>query len=302
MKRIFACLLVLMVCVSLCACGNDEAMETYKKYEALIGYLESGDYENAYRELERLSGKKENEEEKAILGNWISMGGHEIIFREDGTVVMDGEGDRFEGKWMYSIELECYTIAMSMGMLNVFLKNDGQNSYVECRNMKFYTREAFEAKLPERLETARQEFSEKVEGMQKAQLDQVYTAEGFCVKFDIVLENGDFWIYATVTNLGTEPIQQIGGVACPIGVGYKRECYYYGNWRTISHGIEVNMAFAEGVEEIAPGETATMKGKLCDGVGKMLENYGVVLGYATCFIGEDNYYLDFSDYKIEAAA
>ena len=297
MKRIFVCLLVLMVCLSLCACGNDAAMEKYKEYEALIGYLESGDYESAYRELDRLTGKKDNGEEKAILGNWISTGAYEITFREDGTVEVYGAGRKIDGTWAYSSDLGCYTIATTQGNYSAFLKEEENITYVECFGAKLYGREVFETKMKPKLETARQEMEEKIASGVKIELGTEYTVGKAAVSLDLVLEEGDLWVYATVTNHSTESIEQIGGEQCPLYVGFKTEVYEYGQWSTIRMGIEVDFAFVDEKTAIQPGKTAVLKAKLCSRVGKMLENYGVVLGYAICSIGEENYYLDFSDYK-----
>ena len=198
MKRIFVCLLVLMVCLSLCACGNDAAMEKYKEYEALIGYLESGDYESAYRELDRLTGKKDNGEEKAILGNWISTGAYEITFREDGTVEVYGAGRKIDGTWAYSSDLGCYTIATTQGNYSAFLKEEENITYVECFGAKLYGREVFETKMKPKLETARQEMEEKIASGVKIELGTEYTVGKAAVSLDLVLEEGDLWVYLGV--------------------------------------------------------------------------------------------------------
>ena len=39
----------------LVACGNNSKLEKYKKYEALINYMEAGDYESALAEMIRIS-------------------------------------------------------------------------------------------------------------------------------------------------------------------------------------------------------------------------------------------------------
>lgn len=55
MKKIFSLLLVVVMCFSLAACGNSSKLEKYKKYEALINYMEAGDYESALAEMIRIS-------------------------------------------------------------------------------------------------------------------------------------------------------------------------------------------------------------------------------------------------------
>ena len=48
MKQAMSLILALILCLSLCACGNQEK---YKKYDTLIGYIEAGDEENATKEF-----------------------------------------------------------------------------------------------------------------------------------------------------------------------------------------------------------------------------------------------------------
>ena len=55
MKKIIALLLVAVMCFSLAACGNSSKLEKYKKYEALINYMEAGDYESGLAEMIRIS-------------------------------------------------------------------------------------------------------------------------------------------------------------------------------------------------------------------------------------------------------
>ena len=53
MKRIFAVLLIAVMCLSSVGCSGEIAK--YKKYEALINYMEAEDYESALAEMIRLS-------------------------------------------------------------------------------------------------------------------------------------------------------------------------------------------------------------------------------------------------------
>lgn len=55
MKKIIAFLLVVVVCLSLCACGGeDKELEKYQKYETLINYLEANDYASAIAEITQM--------------------------------------------------------------------------------------------------------------------------------------------------------------------------------------------------------------------------------------------------------
>lgn len=71
MKKTIALILGLVLCLSLVACGNNEELEKYKKYETLINYLEEEDYQKAYIELLKISRGGEDatiptEEEKKV--------------------------------------------------------------------------------------------------------------------------------------------------------------------------------------------------------------------------------------------
>lgn len=54
MKKMIVLLLVVMMCLSLCACGNSEKLEKYEKYETLINYLEANDYASAIAEITQM--------------------------------------------------------------------------------------------------------------------------------------------------------------------------------------------------------------------------------------------------------
>ena len=55
MKKLIALLLAVIMCLSLCACGNNSELEKYEKYETLINYMEAEDYESALAEMIKIS-------------------------------------------------------------------------------------------------------------------------------------------------------------------------------------------------------------------------------------------------------
>ena len=74
MKRIVSLIIVLAICLSLCACGN---IGKYAKYETLINCLENGDYAGAYAEISKISAGSETTEApnetttiEITLDNW----------------------------------------------------------------------------------------------------------------------------------------------------------------------------------------------------------------------------------------
>lgn len=102
MKRIAVLLLVAVLCLSLCACGNSKELEKYRKYETLIDHLENGDYTSAYLEIANLSASKNNSQEsektttvEITMDNWQEY--FEIVLGTDIT------RDAFdEVKYVYS--------------------------------------------------------------------------------------------------------------------------------------------------------------------------------------------------------
>ena len=93
MKKIIVLLLVAVMSLSLVACGNNSKLEKYKKYEALINYMEAGDYESALAEMIRISensgsvdnagdesGKKTAKAVEISIDNWQEY--FEIVERE----------------------------------------------------------------------------------------------------------------------------------------------------------------------------------------------------------------------------
>lgn len=74
MKKVLSMILTIILCLSLCACGNNEK---YTKYEALINYLENGDYIGAHMEIDNISAAnktteppKETTTINITLDNW----------------------------------------------------------------------------------------------------------------------------------------------------------------------------------------------------------------------------------------
>lgn len=55
MKKIIALFLATVMCLALAACGNNDEMAKYKKYDTLINYMEAEDYEGVAQEIIRIS-------------------------------------------------------------------------------------------------------------------------------------------------------------------------------------------------------------------------------------------------------
>ena len=94
MKKILAVMLAAIMLFSLAACGNSSKLEKYKKYEALINYMEAGDYESALAEMIRISenggsvdnagdesGEKTAKAVEISIDNWQEY--FEIVEREE---------------------------------------------------------------------------------------------------------------------------------------------------------------------------------------------------------------------------
>ena len=104
MKQAMSLILALILCLSLCACGNQEK---YKKYDTLIGYIEAGDEENATKEfLALLEQNKPETTEPATITVEITMDNWQEYFEirpyEVKTYNAFGEQtDGFTGEGLY---------------------------------------------------------------------------------------------------------------------------------------------------------------------------------------------------------
>jgi len=98
MKKLIAILLVAVMCLSLVACGGNNASAG-----------------------------------KAIVGEWKDANGNTLIFNNDGTGV-DAGGDAF--KWRYDSELECYDIS-TLGF-SVTIETDNEIRYIHIVNRTYY--------------------------------------------------------------------------------------------------------------------------------------------------------------------
>jgi hypothetical protein len=92
MKQAMSLILTLILCLSLCACGNQEK---YKKYDTLIGYIEAGDEENATKEfLALLEQNKPETTEPATTTVEITMDNWQDYFEL--RLVADISRDHFD--------------------------------------------------------------------------------------------------------------------------------------------------------------------------------------------------------------
>ena len=104
MKQAMSLILALILCLSLCACGNQEK---YKKYDTLIGYIEAGDEENATKEfLALLEQNKPETTEPATTTVEITMDNWQEYFEirpyEEKQYNAFGEQtNRFTGEGLY---------------------------------------------------------------------------------------------------------------------------------------------------------------------------------------------------------
>ena len=63
MKKIISMLLVVVMCLGICACASEEE-KLYEKYEDIIEALEDEDYEDAVKEIYKLYEKSDAKEEE----------------------------------------------------------------------------------------------------------------------------------------------------------------------------------------------------------------------------------------------
>ena len=123
MKRILSISLCLLMCLSLCACGENK----YEKYADLFDLLEQGDYEAAKDKIDQMENSENNNSgglgnlgggsgilgggnddgnagsnddplakaKAAILGEWIGKGEQRLHFRDDGTCSVNEQSMKY---------------------------------------------------------------------------------------------------------------------------------------------------------------------------------------------------------------
>jgi hypothetical protein len=139
MKKLIALLLIVIMCLSLVACGNNAEKDSVSNKESVSSSDETGNTQ---------ADNQKAEAEQAIIGTWKREDSsqyrrHILTFNEDNTGTFYNASLEKEGQitWKYDAELSCYIIASPSDVVGVgalFLKNDGQTSYLEMTNEKYY--------------------------------------------------------------------------------------------------------------------------------------------------------------------
>ncbi len=136
MKKVISLLLALVMCLSLCACGDgNDTLETTPNAE-----------NESTSRFEENEVTEEPEIDKEILGEWYYVKSTAIItltFNEDGTGVHDQEGTETAFTWKYDEELNCYTIALG-AVISATVENiDGIEQLIigdgYCVRAEYYT-------------------------------------------------------------------------------------------------------------------------------------------------------------------
>ncbi len=133
MKKIITIVLVVVMCLSFVACGNNAKEDTADN--------------NAETNNTQVSDKKA-EAEKAVIGTWkrddesIHLQ-HIVTFNENHSGTFYYAQLEKEGQitWKYDEELSCYMIASPSDVANFgafFMKNDGETDYLEYYGTKYY--------------------------------------------------------------------------------------------------------------------------------------------------------------------
>ena len=148
-KRIFALVLVCVMCLGLFACSSKEA-DLYNKYKDIIDALEAEDYESAYYALVDLADKAETDEngettpettdpaieafKAATVGTWIpsAWDAHEdgaVSFEitADGKLVMGDETYPLEVEYEYadSVDYKINDGDTKLYSFDIYLEDDG---------------------------------------------------------------------------------------------------------------------------------------------------------------------------------
>ncbi len=281
MKKIIALFLVAIICLSFVACGNN------------------GHKENT----EITTEKKVDKHTQAIVGTWKSTSFYTLTFNNDKTGTIWVNGENKELTWTYNEDLSCYDIASSFlySTLNFFLKNDEGVNYLECSGLKMYRTEDFDKVLEEYLDECRAELDEEYNfsSAPKIEFGKQYTTNDISFTFtELLVEGNEFNLYIEVVNNSTKSIEAITQSMLEVGWSYKFDgpCNFFGE----GMGIVFDLSFNNEGDSLNSGETTIIKVNISSrNIIGNITSLGQIVGFASCSIGNDSYYIDLSKYTIK---
>ena len=188
-KNILVFLLAAVLCLVCVAC-NDSNDNKYAKYDTLIQYLESGEYEQAQKELDKLTGQQSNgdttdegtvdenaQEKAAILGEWKSPAeGSSITFYADGTGVETFTSENGKLTWKYDGALACYVAAIhAVNMvISGTIQEENGLTYFTVDDTKLYHSDCYEKAVEVEYQKAYASCMENYASYTKAELRQAF--------------------------------------------------------------------------------------------------------------------------------
>lgn len=278
MKKVVSILLLLALCISLCACG----------------------------------GLAQGNSKQALIGEWKSVRYNASFdFRSDGTGTVCNKDGSMQGfSWKYDKELKCYLLAMSQTFTITLQSRDGI-AYFEFDKQLFYRTKDYDTGLDwyikdiealslEKVKERTQNYT-KIELGKAYPLNDVHYGEGqqsgtYSIVFkDVKYVNDEILLYADITN-----VKEATGST----TSYETSAYYYAY--PMGEFLEVdyfNSYFAEiGQDSICvfpyPGETKSAISKIVLGSDliETIEKCGVAYGIIELNLDGSVYYLDLSEH------
>ena len=141
MKKIISMLLVVVMCLGICACASEEE-KLYEKYEDIIEALEDEDYEDAVKEIYKLYEKsdakeEENKEEKkaadkykkSIYGTWYAQIDSEYV-----AVEIEKNSAKV-GEEKYKVEDASYEVIGDYVMYCILSAEDSEAAFATFAEM-----------------------------------------------------------------------------------------------------------------------------------------------------------------------
>ncbi len=285
LKKIISLFLIISICLSFSACGNSTPTD-----------------KNDISKKAETTEQKLDEHTEAIIGVWKSTSFFMLTFNEDKTGTYLHEGKNNDFTWNYDEKLSCYTFASPSlpTTINIFMKSENGINYLECTNAKLYREKDFKKVLDEYLDECRADLAKEYDFNASTKIDfqKPYIAGDLIVTFtELAIENNEMNLYIEVTNNGTTNLESIPQNLLEVGFKYK---YYSVPSPCYGMGIGFNFSFVDDRTAINPGETAVMKANISNGkITNALTVLGTVIGFSTCTIDGDYYYIDLGEYTIK---
>lgn len=271
MKKAISLLLALVLCLSMCACGNSTASNPVT--------TTATNAENP---------NSASNPQNAIVGEWKTLrGNNSVIFNEDGS----GSSGDLEFAWKYDEELSSYSTNYEITPV-ITIEKDGDYDTIRFFYWTLYRANDYEQARLTYLEKQDNRIAEYIKDKEKLQLNTVYSLEHGEITFTEISmgEDGNAILTASITNCTGESMsgREIAPVFCSGNLDHDgEENYDIDTFGSLYMQHEFPSGATETVEIVHPSS---------DAITTDLKSFNRLFFVSTIDIGGTEYYINWNDY------